>query len=242
MAATRTTGIYMLQTRHTASLAALADACGHESDGLARALHHQGAEAFVAARIAEREEGSRHTFAIEDRGQVLGLCALALGDDDRGRAEVWVAEPFRRRGHGAFALGMLLEFAFTNRRLDTVEASADDEPARRLLARWGFAAPGDEGPRRVLTAAAFQGRRHAPALARLVPALKAIVDAELAAGNEVVETSTDWPEPGSILVRLRRPFCVAHGTPEGVRYAELNDPHWWKAEYATGSPRQFVVH
>lgn len=69
--------------------------------------------------------------------------------------------------------------------------------------------------------------------------LRVLLEAELAAGNRVAETSRGWPLPDSIWVLLVAPF---HNTPEqlppGVRLVDVNDPHWWKQEYkhlASGS-------
>lgn len=38
------------------------------------------------------------------------------------------------------------------------------------------------------------------------PALRTLLDAELAAGNDAQDTGADFPRPGSLLVRLRRKF------------------------------------
>lgn len=85
--------------------------------------------------------------------------------------------------------------------------------------------------------------RNRAALAALHPALTAMVDAEVAAGNEVTETGTGWPEPGSVFVRLAEPFkVIPPRLPEGVTYFEPNDPHWWKAEYSTPAPRHIVAY
>ena len=76
-------------------------------------------------------------------------------------------------------------------------------------------------------------------MALLHPALRAILDAELAAGNEVAETGGGWPDPDSVFVRLRDPFRTKPSPlPPNVVYTEPNDPHWWKADYGTvSSPR-----
>ncbi len=61
--------------------------------------------------------------------------------------------------------------------------------------------------------------------------LKAVFEAEIAAGNAFKEEWFDWPE-GWHSVLLMRPF----GTPirrdlAGVEFVNINDPHYWKAEY-----------
>ena len=67
---------------------------------------------------------------------------------------------------------------------------------------------------------------------RLCPAIRALLDAELLAGNSVVECSMGLHGKGSVLALLAQPFRVRPATlPEGVEYREVNDPHWWKAEY-----------
>jgi|SRR6516164_3673331 hypothetical protein len=66
----------------------------------------------------------------------------------------------------------------------------------------------------------------------LCPELRILLDAELTAGNRVVETGEGWPNPSSILVMLALPFrCTPSSLPRGVEYLEVNDTHWWKAEY-----------
>jgi len=69
-------------------------------------------------------------------------------------------------------------------------------------------------------------------LERFAPELKVLLEAELKAGNKVVETSTGWPKPSSILVMLAEPFKAEPlRTPKGLRFNNVNDPHWWKADY-----------
>jgi hypothetical protein len=60
--------------------------------------------------------------------------------------------------------------------------------------------------------------------------LQAILDAELAAGNEVAEV-TAWPPKCQLLVILREPFRRSYTMSEGVEFAEINDGHYWKSEY-----------
>jgi hypothetical protein len=70
-------------------------------------------------------------------------------------------------------------------------------------------------------------------LTQFCPELKLLLDAELRAGNTVVETSTGWPKPQSILVMLAEPFKAPPTLklPNGIVYNDVNDPHWWKADY-----------
>lgn len=65
-------------------------------------------------------------------------------------------------------------------------------------------------------------------VAALCPELKAILDAELAAGNEVLATLEAW---GSI-VMLAQHFRVKHEIGGRVTFIEVNDPHYWKSQYS----------
>ena len=68
--------------------------------------------------------------------------------------------------------------------------------------------------------------------------LRGILDAELLAGNEVVETWEDW----GFVVLLSRPFTRSHDTASGVlEYREKDDPHYWKAQYHCPSSGQTLA-
>lgn len=61
--------------------------------------------------------------------------------------------------------------------------------------------------------------------------LNDILNAELALGNEVAEASA-WPPKCKNLVILKRRFHQPyHFT--SLKYREINDPHYWYAEYST---------
>jgi hypothetical protein len=60
--------------------------------------------------------------------------------------------------------------------------------------------------------------------------LQAILEAELARGNTVVEVSS-WPPKCRLLVLLKRPFHDRYAPADRVAYAHINDPHYWKSEY-----------
>jgi hypothetical protein len=66
---------------------------------------------------------------------------------------------------------------------------------------------------------------------KLCSDLRQILDAELSSGNEIVETWRGWPKPETIGVMLGKPFKTKHDAISGVVFREINDPHWWKAEY-----------
>ena len=59
--------------------------------------------------------------------------------------------------------------------------------------------------------------------------LQSILDAELARGNEIAEI-TDWPPVCHLLVILRKPFHDSYSLPD-VEYEQINDSHYWQAEY-----------
>ncbi len=66
----------------------------------------------------------------------------------------------------------------------------------------------------------------------LCPGLRELLHAELAAGNRLCETWTGWPKENSVGVALALPFKLKPTTlPPGVEYLDVNDTHWWKAEY-----------
>jgi hypothetical protein len=66
----------------------------------------------------------------------------------------------------------------------------------------------------------------------LCPELRALVASELAAGNTIVEWGPSLYGHGGVLVLLAKPFRHAPPSlPDGVVFREINDPHWWKAEY-----------
>lgn len=230
----RTAGVYMLLPKHAAALDLF-----RGDPALAEHLRNGGAD-LVARETAGREAGASFAFAIEDKGAVVGLCRLGgIGKGAAREVAVYVAPASRRKGYATFAVGMLLDLAFRNLQLEEVRTRAADEAVARVLARCGLRRDAGE---HAVTKERWREALDAPALGRLHPALRRILDAERAAGNEVAESSLDWPEPGSVLVRLKHPFRMAHEVPAGVTYAEPKDPHWWKAEYSAGSPRHVLAH
>ena len=92
--------------------------------------------------------------------------------------------------------------------------------------------------------AGYRPRRSVPALgntmntvdtervAQLCPDLRPLLEAELAAGNSVVDTWAGWPHRDSLYIQLGSPFRVRpERLPEGVRFVAIEDPHYWKSEF-----------
>ncbi len=208
--------------------------------------------------IQERAEGVSWVFAIVDAGDLVGV--IGLHGVDAHRAEelgYWIGRPYWGKGYASFAVKNVLEFAFGGLRLDEVQSCVleSNTASRRVLEKSGAehldTAPHDD-PRLTeadarlaryrITRARWLERKRTEVLARLHPALHGILSAELAAGNEIAEWSEGWPDPDSLFVRLRQEFRAAPATvPSDVTLAEPNDPHWWKVEYATRSPRHLLV-
>ena len=62
----------------------------------------------------------------------------------------------------------------------------------------------------------------------LCPELQAVLRTELAAGNQIAESSVGWPQDNSVFIRLTR--APTTDTPNGVDRRDVNDPHYWEAE------------
>jgi hypothetical protein len=74
------------------------------------------------------------------------------------------------------------------------------------------------------------------------PALRALLEAELAAGNAISEVGRDFPLRGSVCVQLRGRFRAKPATwPAGVQHIPVNDPHWWMDELRAGDPPHLLV-
>lgn len=86
--------------------------------------------------------------------------------------------------------------------------------------------------------------RLTPADAALIrslhPALRAIVEREVEAGNGIRDISTGWPKPTSIVVAMQAAFLLKHGAP-GVVHHTIKDPHYWYAEYSNDESGQLIV-
>lgn len=255
-----TTGVYMLQLRHAAAIQQLASSA--EVAATTRIPHpypDHGAEEFLKIVDQQRHDGTGYAFAIEDSGTLVGVCGLhEIDGDTAGELGYWIGRPYWGRGYASFGVKMLLEFAFHNLRLRQVRAVVlQQNPAsRRVLEKNGFRATAERpntdpwlkvGNATVvdyeITADDWREFRDRPILAKLHPDLMAIVNRELAMGNEILETGQGWPDPDSMFVRLKLPFKTApNEVPDTVEYLEVNDPHWWKAEFHSLSPRHIVAY
>lgn len=60
--------------------------------------------------------------------------------------------------------------------------------------------------------------------------LKQILKSELTKGNIISETSKGWPKESSVFIVLSQPFKEKYNL-ESVKFEEINDKHYWKAEY-----------
>ena len=213
---------------------------------------------FVEQQRADRAAGTAFVFAIEAEQQLVGV--VGLHDIEGGEARelgYWIGKPYQGRGHATFGVGLALEFTFQNLRLDRVRAVviASNAASVRVLRKHAFCEVDDprreeyrqqHGGAEVLTFALQQqewwAARNGPVLARLHPALRALLDAELAAGNEVKETGQGSPDRDSVFVRLRDAFRARPAQlPAGVTYSEPNDRYWWLADYSTNSPRHVLA-
>ena len=72
--------------------------------------------------------------------------------------------------------------------------------------------------------------------------MKKILQDELDAGNEINETYQGWKYEDSIMVFLKYSFKAPVKTDlPGISYLELNDPHYWKAEYYEEDSHQTIA-
>ena len=80
---------------------------------------------------------------------------------------------------------------------------------------------------------------------RFVGVLKDILEEELKAGNKIVETyeskDSDFPVPNATMIFLEKPFRTpVRRDLASIEFSELNDPHYWKAEYFDKQNIQFL--
>ena len=72
--------------------------------------------------------------------------------------------------------------------------------------------------------------------------LRNILKQELEAGNQIAKIyEGDYPREGSVMVFLVWPFKTPiPQTLNGIEYRDINDPHYWKAEYADESNNLYL--
>ena len=244
---TTTAGIYMLASEHADAVQRFAaDPSLAATFGVSYPPSGTAGRDMVEQANADRLAGKGYWSVIVDRGDAKGLCALLNPYGDHPELRTWVDPNARGPGYGALAVKMTLEFAFRNLQLPRVWTPVPaDDAASRTLSKFGFG-PADLSPNArffwSVTQPEYVETRDRPALAALHPDLRSILDAEIAAGNSVVETGGGWPDADSVFVRLREPFRTKPTPlPDGVTYTEPNDPHWWKADYSSRSPRHILA-
>lgn len=80
-------------------------------------------------------------------------------------------------------------------------------------------------------------------IVRLNKKMKQILNAELAAGNEVRETfkgGFSKASPDHIFVFLKYPFMDRYDIP-GIIFREIEDRHYWRAEYDDDENNQTIA-
>jgi len=252
MPSANTAGVYMLANEHADAIQRFAaDPALANMLGIAHPPAPTAGAETVARVSAERLVGTSYWNTVVDQRAVKGFSALIGPYTSEPTLLVWIDPSSRRRGYGELAIRLGLDFAFRNLQLPLVHATVDPTDAAQAgaLAKFGFAradevTTGAADGRTLLrlTRSDWIAHRDRPAVARFHPALRTILDAELAAGNEIAETGGGWPDPDSVFIRLRDPFRTKPmPLPTGVAYTEPNDPHWWKADYSSQSPRHILA-
>jgi len=257
---TQTRGVFLISPPDADAIQTLAsDPAIAATTRMPHPYPDNAARDFIAAQEKERMEGIAYVYAIKDHKELVGLCGLHGIEKDYARElGFWIGKPYWGKGYATFGVKMVLQFAFKNLRLERVGSCALESNAasRRVLEKNGFrllhlGPHQDSGLKRPdeqvayyeITRALWLDSINTPALASLHPALRAILAAELAAGNEIAETGGGWPDKDSVFIRLKHPFKTPHSPPPpGVKYTEPNSPHWWKADYSTGKPAHILAY
>jgi len=256
---TQTRGVFLISPQDADAIQALvSDPAIAATTRIPHPYPENGARDFIAAQEKERLDGTAYVFTIKDGKKLVGACGLHGIESDYARElGFWIGRPYWGKGYATFGVKMALQFAFKNLRLERVGSCALESNAasRRVLEKNGFrllhlGPHQDSGLKRPdeqvayyeITRALWLDSINTPALASLHPALRAILAAELAAGNEIAETGGGWPDKDSVFIRLKHPFKTPHSPPPpGVKYTEPNSPHWWKADFSTGKPAHILA-
>jgi RimJ/RimL family protein N-acetyltransferase len=248
----RDAGVEMIRPEHSAAIQELVtDPAIAE---VARVFYPSlldGAQAFVERCAKERNDGQAFVHVVTARTLLLGICGLHdVAPRQSAELRFWIGRPFWGKGLATFAVGNMLDFAFGPLHLERVFChTLESSPvARHVLEKHGFRFRVEPRPLPLASSAGllahyevareeYYRHKFAPFLRELSPDLKPILDAELAAGNEIGDCTRGWPEKDSIIVALRKPFrSPTAPLPANVEYREVNDTHWWKAEYAAKKP------
>lgn len=70
--------------------------------------------------------------------------------------------------------------------------------------------------------------------------LKSILDNEIKLGNKIWWTEKDWPKNG-ITILLNYQFSQRYHLFPGIEYEEINNPHYWKAQYFDSSTNHILA-
>lgn len=255
MPATTSAGVFLLAAEHADAVQRFAEDPSLASmTGMPYPPPPGAGAAMIARTTDDRLAGTAYWYAVVDGRTLAGIAALLGPYTDDAQVRAWIDPAVRRRGYGELAVRMVLDYAFRNIQLRRVGAVAPtgDIAAARTLAKFGFTtenAEPDGAPlapnaetRYAITRTEWVAHRDRPAIAALHPDLRAILDAELAAGNEIAESGGGWPDEDSIFIRLRDQFRTTPSPlPDGVTYTEPNDPHWWRADYSSRAPRHILA-
>lgn len=69
------------------------------------------------------------------------------------------------------------------------------------------------------------------------PELRAVLEAELDAGNTIAEVREGGPVSETVIVILARPFLTPlRPATANLRFRQVNLPGWWSAEYTAAIP------
>lgn len=253
----QTTGVYLLAPEHATALQILAsDPAIAATTRVPHPYPPDGARQFIEQQAGERAEGRAYVFVIKDRNEVVGVCGIhGVANDEARELGYWIGRPYWGQGYATFGVKKVLQFAFQNLRLTRVgsEALESNMVSRRVLAKSGFRLlrvekhndsflkrPDEKLAVYEITRSQWLESRNGPVIAQLHPALKLILEAELNAGNEILEISDGGTNSeGVLFIKLRHRFRVPPGPlSSGIVYSEPNDPHWWFADYSAANPRQ----
>jgi hypothetical protein len=78
---------------------------------------------------------------------------------------------------------------------------------------------------------------------KLAPPIGAILEVELAAGNEVVEIAIEpaWPPNCELFIGLKRKFSSSYEFAAETTFNIIDDYHYWFAEYSYNDGKQILV-